>query len=136
MERTVKRLRSHVLTHLADGEGALVAGADLAGSTSREVEEFDQSRHHLILLLGVTETTVAAEAPAEDPLLGVQHQLHTSNTGGVRVQRQDRQVVPQRKDKSRGPPHLACSPCDWPRRPRLGPPRWAPASPGRPWTSR
>lgn len=89
LEQTVKHLWSHVLTHLTDGEGALVAGADLAGSTSREVEEFDQSRHHLILLLGVTKTTVASETPAEDPLLGVQHQLHTSNTGRVRVQLQE-----------------------------------------------
>lgn len=78
----MRRQGSHVLTHLADGEGALVAGAHLAGTTSGEVEEFDQSGNHLVLLLGMTKTTVASEAPAEDPLLGVQHQLQAATRGG------------------------------------------------------
>lgn len=67
------------LTHLVDGEGALVPGVDLSGATSGEVEELDESGNHLVLLLRVTQTSVTAKTPAEDPLLRVQHQLDTQN---------------------------------------------------------
>lgn len=65
-------------THLVDGEGTLVSCVDLSGSASREVEQLDEPRNHLVLLLRVAQTAVPSEAPAEDPLLGVQHQLHTT----------------------------------------------------------
>lgn len=71
-----------VLTHFTEGEGALVPSADLTGSTSREVKELDQSWDHFILLLSVTQTAVTSEAPAEHPLLGVQHQLHITRRSG------------------------------------------------------
>lgn len=64
-------------TALADGEGALVAGVDLTGSASGEIKELDESRDHLVLLFGVAQSSITPEAPAEDTLLGVQHQLHT-----------------------------------------------------------
>lgn len=70
-----------LLTHLVDGEGALVPGEDLGGAAAREVEELDEPRDHLVLLLRVAEAPVAPEAPAEDPLLGVQHQLEHTGLG-------------------------------------------------------
>jgi len=70
-----KLIFSSFLTHLIDSEGTLVAGADLSGAASGEVEQLDEPRNHLVLLLCVTQTPVATEAPAEDSLLRVQHQL-------------------------------------------------------------
>lgn len=72
--------REATLTHFADGEGAGVAGVDLRGAPPREVEQLHQARHHLVLLLRVAQPAVAAKAPGEDALLGVQDQLQGEET--------------------------------------------------------
>lgn len=77
--------RGFSLTHLVDGEGALVPGEDLSGAAAGEVEELDEPGDHLVLLLRVAQAPVAAETPAEDPLLGVQHQLSTRDRVRTRV---------------------------------------------------
>ena len=59
------------LTHFIDCKGALVASVDLGSPTSREVKELNQSWHHLILLLSVSQAAVATKAPGEHYLLGV-----------------------------------------------------------------
>lgn len=65
------------LTHFTDSKRTLVACADLTGTTSRKVKQFDQSRDHFILLLCMPKTSITAKAPAEHTLLRVKHQLHT-----------------------------------------------------------
>ena len=49
------------------------AGATLqvAGPSVRSIKELQQTGHKLIFGFSVTQPTVATEAPAEDPLLGV-----------------------------------------------------------------
>lgn len=73
------------LTHFTDGEGAGVAGVDLGRPAPGKVKQLHQAGDHLVLLLSVAQPAVAAEAPGEDALLGVQDQLperkHTVGTG-------------------------------------------------------
>lgn len=79
------RPRRATLTHFADGEGAGVAGIDLGRPAPGEVEQLHQAGHHLVLLLRVAQPAVAAEAPGENALLGVEDQLwergHRVGTG-------------------------------------------------------
>lgn len=128
------------LTHLADSEGALVSCVDLTGTASRKVKQFDQTRNHLILLLCVAQTPVTAETPAEHSLLGVQHQLHKHMHGEVTSWSELLLIISGNTDLSN---YLTGFMrvrsvfllCGYPRRPHLGPPRWARAWPGHPWTS-
>lgn len=73
------------LTHFTDGEGAGVASVDLGRPAPGKVKQLHQAGDHLVLLLGVAQPAVAAEAPGEDALLGVQDQLrerkHRVGTG-------------------------------------------------------
>lgn len=70
-------MKFSLLTHLTDSEGTLVACADLTGTTSRKIKQFDQSRYHFILLFRMTQAAITTKTPAEYTLLRVQHQLHT-----------------------------------------------------------
>lgn len=73
------------LTHFTDGEGAGIAGVDLGRPAPGKVKQLHQAGDHLVLLLSVAQPAVAAEAPGEDALLGVQDQLrerkHRVGTG-------------------------------------------------------
>ena len=66
-----------LLTHLVDSEGTTVAAKDLCGTTPGDVKNLNQSGHHLILLLSVTQAPITPKAPAEHTLLRVQNQLCT-----------------------------------------------------------
>lgn len=65
---------------------------DVTGSSTGEVKEFHQARDHLVLLLGVSQTPVTSEAPAEYSLLRVQHQLNTQH--GLKHSKRDKKRIP------------------------------------------
>lgn len=73
------------LTCLADCKGALVAPVDLRGASAREVEELDQTWHHLVLLLCVPQSPIPSEPPGEHSLLRVQDQLKRDRPGTQQI---------------------------------------------------
>jgi len=71
------------LTKLVDCKAECGSSGDHCCTAVRTVKELEQSRNQLILILIMTETTVAAKAPREYPILAIHHDLQsTTNQHG------------------------------------------------------